>query len=142
MPSKNRRPLSLGKLQAALSRIPFNASLGIRAVRLHPDGITIECPLRDDLRNAAGVLHGGVTATLADVAVGMALTRHFGGHRPATTVELKVNFLRPVAGGKVTARSRLLRVGSTLCVGEVDLFDEEKRRVGAALVTYMLLDGG
>ena len=140
MGSENRRPLSLRDLQALIRRIPFNSSLGIRAVGLHRDGVTIECRLRDDLRNAAGVLHGGVTATLADVAVGMALARHFGGRRTATTVEMKVNFLRPVTGGKVLARSRLLRVGSALCVGHVDLFDGEKRRIGAALVTYMLLE--
>ena len=122
-----------------MRRVPFNASLGIRVARLHPDGVTLECPLRDDLRNGAGVLHGGVTATLADVAVGIALAHHFGGLRRHTTVELKVNFFRSVSHGKLVARSRLLRVGSTLCVGQVDLFDGEKRRVGAALVTYMLL---
>lgn len=119
--------------------MPFNASLGIRVVRLHRDGITIECPLREDLMNGVGVLHGGVTATMADVAVGIALNRHFGGVRPLTTVEMKVNFFRPVSGSKIVARSHLVRMGSTLCVGQVDLFDSDKKLVGAALVTYMLL---
>ena len=51
----------------------FNQHLGIRFVRQHRDGITIECRLRKEFMNFAGVLHGGVTATLADVAVGQAL---------------------------------------------------------------------
>ena len=82
---------------------------------------------------------------MADVAVGMALTRHLAGKRAATTVELKVNYLRPVTGatgGKIVARSHLLKVGSSLCVGRVDLMDGESQLVGAALVTYMLLASG
>jgi acyl-CoA thioesterase len=90
--------------------------------------------------NGAGVLHGGVTATLADVAVGMALARHLGRPRAAATVEMKVNYLRPVAQGKITARSHLVKVGSRLCCGRVEIFDAEKRPVAAALITYMILN--
>jgi len=116
----------------------FNQVVGIRLVRIHKDGVTIDCKLRPELMNAQGVLHGGVTATMADAAVGIAITTRVG--RPAaTTVEMKLNYLRPVAGGKITARSTILRMGSTLCVGRVDLFDDAKERVAAALVTYMLL---
>ncbi len=122
-----------------LRSIPFNALLGLRLVRFHADGVTIACPVRPELLNASGVLHGGVSATLADVAVGVALTRHLGRPRAATTVEIKISYLRPVAAGSITARSHLLKVGTTLCTARVDLFDREKRLVGAAMVTYMLL---
>jgi acyl-CoA thioesterase len=75
---------------------------------------------------------------MADAAVGIAITTRMG--RPAaTTVEMKLNYLRPVSGGKITARAYLLRMGSTLCIGRVDLFDDSKELVAAALVTYMLL---
>jgi acyl-CoA thioesterase len=122
-----------------IDHMPFNKSLGIRVTRIHKDGVTIECALRDDLRNLAGVLHGGVTATLCDVAVGIAITSHFHGARRATTVELKLNYFLPIENGKVSARARLLRVGKNLCVGEVRVHDAHKRLAGAALVTYMLL---
>lgn len=135
----NRDGISFEKLSEFLDRICFNHYLGIRLVRFHDEGVEIECPLRPELMNAAGVLHGGVTATMADVAVGMALTRHLAGKRAATTVELKVNYLRPVTGGRIVARSHLLKVGSSLCVARVDLMDADSQLVGAALVTYMLL---
>jgi uncharacterized protein (TIGR00369 family) len=119
--------------------MPFNELLGIRLVRAHPDGVTIACKVRPELLNASGVLHGGVTATLADAAVGIAITLR-KGQGAATTVEMKLNYLRPVAAnGTVTARSRLLRMGSRLCIGRVDMFDDEKHLVSSALVTYMLL---
>jgi uncharacterized protein (TIGR00369 family) len=116
----------------------FNKYLGIRLVKSHSDGMTIECRLRKELLNFAGVLHGGVTATLADVAVGQALKKQ---GRNCTTVELKINYLRPITGRKVTARSHLLRIGKTLCTARVDVFDDQKKHAAVAIVTYMLLDG-
>ena len=80
--------------------MPFNALLGIHVLRYHSDGLTVECAVREQLLNSAGVLHGGVLATVADAAVGIALARHFGGRRPMTTIELKINYLRPVGEGK------------------------------------------
>jgi uncharacterized protein (TIGR00369 family) len=118
----------------------FNHYLGLRVVRRHTDGVTVECRLRKELLNFSGVLHGGVTATLADVAAGQAL-----GHllkRHSTTVELKINYLRPITGRKVKARSHFVRIGKTLCIARVDVFDDKKNLAAVALVTYMILDAG
>ena len=124
-----------------LTRHAFNHLLGFELVRLHRDGITIRCQVRKELLNSAGALHGGVTASLADAAVGSALYHRFNGARKFATVELKVNYFRPVKEGRLVARSKLLRVGSTISVGQVNLSDGEGREVGVALVTYMFLDG-
>jgi uncharacterized protein (TIGR00369 family) len=132
--------LTAKQIRDFLPRIPFNTLLGIKLTRVHRDGVTIECALRHELTNSAGVAHGGVAAAIADVAVGMALNRHFGGNRPITTVEMKINYFLPATDGQIFARSRLLRIGSTLCVGSVDLTNTEGKQLGTALVTYMLLD--
>lgn len=133
-------PLTARQIRELLLKMPFNALVGLRLARVHSDGVTIECPVRPELFNGFAVLHGGVSATLADAAVGIALNRHFGGLRPFTTVELKINYFRPVSSGKIVARAHLLRLGSSICVGRVDLTDSQKNAIGAALVTYMLLD--
>jgi uncharacterized protein (TIGR00369 family) len=132
--------MKIGELRSLVGKMPFNALLGIHVARLHADGLTIECTVREELLNSAEVLHGGVLATLADAAVGIALARHFGGRRPITTVELKINYLRPVSQGKVRARARLLRVGARICVGAVEMTDSENKMVAAALLSYMLLE--
>jgi acyl-CoA thioesterase len=132
--------MTFQNLKRFLNSIPFNGLVGLQLVRLHKDGVTIACALRPELMNGSGVLHGGVAATLADVAVGMALARHLGRPRAATTVEMKINYLRPVPHGKITARSHLVRVGARLCCGRVEIFDAEKRPVAAALLTYMILN--
>lgn len=132
--------MTADEVRAMMPRMPFNNLLGLKLTRLHKDGLTVECAVRPDLLNGAGVVHGGVTATMADAAVGIALNRHFGGKRPITTVELKINYFRPVAEGKVFARAYLVRVGSSICVGRADLSDARKNLIATALVTYMLLD--
>jgi acyl-CoA thioesterase len=132
-------PLTLSQLRALTAQMPFNRGLGLRIVKVHRDGVTLEIPFRNDLKNLAGGLHGGVSAAIADAAVGLAIVRHFGGKRRCTTVELKINYFRPITHGKIVARSRLLRVGANLIVGSVDLRDADGKPAGAALVTYMLI---
>ena len=119
--------------------MPFNKLIGVRIVRRHKDGVTIQCSMRDELRNSAGVMHGGVAAAMADAAVGISLASHFGGRRPCTTTELKINYLRPITAGKMLARAHLLKIGKTLCVGRVDLFDGGGKLAAEAIVTYILL---
>lgn len=108
--------------------------------RTHRDGITLLCQVKKKLLNSAGVLHGGVAASIADAAVGVAIQHRFREPRPITTVELKVNYFRPLAEGTLFARAHLLRVGSTLSIGRVDLTDDRKNNVGVAIVTYIFLD--
>ena len=127
-------------VKSFLTKHAFNHLLGLELVRIHRDGLTIQCRLRPELLNTAGSLHGGVTASVADAAVGSAIAHHFRGARRFTTVELKVNYFRPVTEGRLVARSYLVRIGSTICVGRVDFSDGQRRSVGVAIVTYMLLD--
>ena len=133
--------MTVQELRKVLKQVPFNMLLGMRLRRVHRDGIALECTVRDELRNSAGLAHGGVAAALADAAVGIAIQAHFKGGRRITTVEMKINYFQPVKEGRMLARSHLLRIGSSLCVGSVDLRDEAGRLVGTALVTYMFLDG-
>jgi uncharacterized protein (TIGR00369 family) len=139
--AKTLSPVTLEQLRGWVDRMPFNQLLGIRVAKIHADGVTIECKVRDELRNLAGLLHGGVTATMADAAVGISIASHFRGARRTTTVEMKLNYLRPIAEGKAIARAHLLRIGAHLCVGRVDIFDSKRNLAATALVTYMLLEG-
>jgi acyl-CoA thioesterase len=88
--------------------------------------------------NGLGTLHGGVTATLIDAAIGMAVIALAGG-QPASTVEMKVNYLRPGLQGKFRCRSRILKMGKTLAFGEAVLRDSHGRIVATGHATYIFL---
>lgn len=120
--------------------MPFEHQLSPRVTRKHTDGVTVRVDLLPEFMNSQGVLHGGITASIADEAAWHAIeNRHGYGKRKSTTTELKVNYLRPIAGKKVMARAVLVRAGKTLCVSRVDIFDEQKKLAAIAIVTYMLL---
>jgi len=117
----------------------FIETLGIEVVGEHDDGVTIECLVRKEFFNFRGVLHGGLTASVADSAMGIAVSRHYGQDNPVTTVEMKINYLRPVFAGKLVARSRIVHDGKRICVGQVDVYDGEGNRVAVALTTFAVL---
>lgn len=118
----------------------FTEFLGLRVAETHADGVTIECPLKDFYFNPDGSLHGGLIATIADEAVWFAIEQATNGSRHSTTVELKVNFLRPaLETERLRARARLVKTGKTLCVGTVELHDDRGTLCAIASVTYMLL---
>lgn len=122
-----------------MSRISFNQHLGFRLTRVYKDGVALECAIEPHKLNLLGTLHGGVTATLIDAAAGIAIIGFLGG-RPATTVELKVNYLRPVTHGKVHARSRIIKLGRTLAFATVEVKDSHARLVATGSATYMVLE--
>ena len=129
----------LEQMRAFMRTIPFNVHLGIEVDEASVDGIAISCLVRPEFLNGHGVLHGGVLATLADVAVGVALKPHIAP-ATATTIDLKMNYLRPISQGRVHARATLVKIGRTLITGRVDLTDSQGRLAAIGLATYMVLE--
>lgn len=121
-----------------MKRSAYNDLLGIRTTEVHEDGLTVEMDVRPEFYNFYGVLHGGASASLVDAAMGIAITHHFPKQQTAT-VELKINYMRPVSSGKVTARAKFIKTGKTLIVGEVFATRDDGQEIARALMTYILL---
>lgn len=119
--------------------MPFNDLLGIHLVEEHDDGVTVEMKIRSEHMNSNGVVHGGATASLVDAALGIAITRTWKD-RLTSTVEMKLNYLRPAHEGKLTARSRFVKRGRTIVVGTVDVVDDLGRGIAFGLLTYILAE--
>ncbi|MCC6367753.1 MAG: PaaI family thioesterase [Bryobacterales bacterium] len=118
----------------------FTDFLNLKVMEHSSDGVTIECPLEGFYFNPDGSLHGGMIATIADEAVWFAIEHVTGSKFHSTTIELKVNYLRPVVNSAVVhARAKLVKAGKTLCVGTVELCDERGALCAISTVTYMLL---
>ena len=115
----------------------FNRVLGMEIAALHEDGATLRLPLKREHQNGAGVVHGGVTATLADAAVGVALTKVL--KRRGTTIELKINYLEPAVDGELRARSYILRAGRRVMVARVEVHCGATH-VAEALATFALFE--
>ena len=128
---------ALAELHDSYMSAPFNELLGIEFGELHDDGVTLRLPLDDRHQNGDGVVHGGVMLTLADSAISYGIARAVG--RRCTTVEIKINYLRPATTGVLTARSHVVRAGRRLVVARGEVHSEGKQ-VAEVLTTFALLD--
>jgi uncharacterized protein (TIGR00369 family) len=116
---------------------PYYDLLGLRLVELGRGSSRFHLPVKESLLNAGGVVHGGALASLADAAMGVALATLLdpAGERPVT-VEMKINFARPVTDGELEAHGRIVQRGRTLALGEARVTDGQGRLAALALGTF------
>lgn len=115
----------------------FNEYLGIKVDYLDNGGCIAYLEVKEELYNSLeGVLHGGVTFTLADVAMGHAASPPEDGVQQCVTSELKINYLSPAKGKKLIAESNVIKRGRKLITMEAKIKDEDGKIVAAALGTY------
>ncbi len=85
-------------------------------------------------------VHGGVIASLADSAAAWAIYGAWSLKGVPVTVEMKINFLKPVKSGRLVAEARGIHKGSKISVSEVDVKDSRGILVAKSLVTYYIVE--
>ncbi|WP_254536853.1 PaaI family thioesterase [Halomarina litorea] len=91
--------------------------------------------------NPMGTLHGGILCDVGDAAMGVAYASTLGPEESFTTLELDVNYLRPVWDARLEATGRVVSGGRTIGLVECDVHDEEGRLVARLSSTCMTLRG-
>jgi uncharacterized protein (TIGR00369 family) len=91
--------------------------------------------------NPMGTLHGGILCDLADAAMGMAYYSTLDTGESFTTLELKINYLRPFWTGRLVARGRVVSRGRTVGMTECDIEDDSGRLIAKASSTCLTLRG-
>jgi uncharacterized protein (TIGR00369 family) len=91
--------------------------------------------------NPMGTLHGGVLCDIADLAMGVAYASTLGPDETFTTLELKINFLKPVWRGHLRAVAQVKRRGRTVGLVTCDILDERGESVAYLTSTCMTLRG-
>lgn len=91
--------------------------------------------------NPMGTLHGGILCDLADAAMGLAFTSTLDADHSFTTLELKINFLRPFWTGRLRAEGKVVSRGKTVGLVECSVTDERQRLIAKASSTCLVLIG-
>jgi uncharacterized protein (TIGR00369 family) len=120
---------------------PIAQLLGIRAVSFDEGSAVLELDAEKRHANPMGTLHGGVLCDLADLAMGTACYSTLEAGESFTTLELKVNFLKPVWNGRLTARARVKKSGRSTCLLECDVNDAKGSLVAFVTSTCLILRG-
>jgi len=101
---------------------PVASWLGMRLVSAGEGTAEAELPVREDLYNAMGTLHGGVFCDLADATMGAAIASRAAPGETFATTNLTVHLFLPVRDGVMRARARLVRRGRRTGYAECDMF--------------------
>ncbi|MFI5376101.1 MAG: PaaI family thioesterase [Candidatus Rokuibacteriota bacterium] len=101
--------------------------------------VTLEADARH--ANPMGTVHGGVLCDIADAAMGIAYAATLDEDETFTTLELKINFLKPVRAARLVATGRVVKGGHTVGLVECDVVDDKERLVARASSTCMTLRG-
>jgi uncharacterized protein (TIGR00369 family) len=88
-----------------------------------------------------GTVHGGVLCDIADAAMGMAFASTLEADQSFTTLELKINFLRPVWESSLLAKARVTSRGKTVGLVECDVLDAKGRLIARTSSTCLVLSG-
>jgi uncharacterized protein (TIGR00369 family) len=91
--------------------------------------------------NPMGTLHGGVLCDIADAAMGMSYASTLDEDESFTTLELKINFLRPVWNDRLIASGRVIQRGKTVGLVECTVTNSKGDRVAFATSTCLTLRG-
>lgn len=117
-------------------------TLGMRLVAAKGGRAWLKLRVGKKFHNPMGTVHGGIMTDLADAAMGIAVMTTLGAGESFTTLELKMNFLRPVVDDELTAEARVLHRGRTIALVESVLKNKRGKEVARGLATQMILRVG
>lgn len=130
--------MTLEDLRAMTAGSPFIAFLQAQVASWDAETqkLVMTMPLRPELERITGTgqLHGGAIASLLDTAATFAIIAATG--RPAPTVDIRVDYLRP-AMGALRAEAEVLRIGRSIASADVRCFGEDSRVVALARATFV-----
>jgi uncharacterized protein (TIGR00369 family) len=123
-------------LDERIRRGPYHQWLGLRVVDASEGEIVIEVPWRPEfiVNPDAGYMHGGILATVVDLAADWALATKLG--RPFPTIDLRVDYHRPAMEGTLRATGRIVRLGSAFSTCDATIHDANEKLLASGRGTY------
>ena len=120
---------------------PVAQLIGFTLREAEPGRAVVDFEADERHANPMGTVHGGILCDVADAAMGIAYAATLGEGETFTTVELKINFLKPVWTGKLVATGRVVKGGRIVGLVECDVVDADEALVARATSTCMTLRG-
>ena len=124
------------ELAERLTAAPFHKWLGLRLTGMDEDEITIAVPWREEfvVNVDVGYTHGGILATLIDVAADYAIAAKIG--RPVPTIDMRVDYHRAAMQGVLTVKAQALKLGGSFSTGEAQVYDEKGKLLASGRGVY------
>ncbi|TMF88397.1 MAG: PaaI family thioesterase [Chloroflexi bacterium] len=120
-------------------RAGWRETVGARISEVDEGRVVVEIDADAKHRHEGGVVQGGIITQIADAAMGMSLLTLQPEDQANTTIELKINFIRPVVEGRLRAVGRVVEMKRTLGFTEAEVLDDEGRLIAHASSTCLAI---
>src|SRR5258708_1440616 len=120
---------------------PIARLLGFEVTAVASGRVVVELAADERFANPMGTLHGGVLCDIADAAMGLAYASRLQDGESFTTLELKINFLKPIWRARLQAVGTVTKMGRTIGLVECEIRDEQGALVAKVSSTCMTLRG-
>jgi uncharacterized protein (TIGR00369 family) len=136
---RNSKPTLLERIIA--SRVPVADLIGFKMEEIADGKAIATMETGPKHSSPTGAVHGGILCDLSDAAMGMAFASTLAEGESLATLELKINFLRPVWRAKLKAVAKVIQRGKLVGYVECEIFDENNRLIAKANSTCLVLRG-
>ncbi|MCG6205243.1 PaaI family thioesterase [Rhodopseudomonas sp. HC1] len=134
------KTLGIAELQVMADRAPFIAfcQLKVTEADIEQQVLTMEAPFRPEFERGPGTKqwHGGPLASIIDTVGDFAIAMLVGGGIP--TINFRVDYLRPAVDTKLVAKATVRRVGRTVGVADIDVFNDKGVLVAIGRGSYAI----
>jgi acyl-CoA thioesterase len=143
--STTHEPFNKEAVMQFANDLPFFQLIGLRILDLGPGYSKAQIGYRNDLCQPAGIMHGGMVATLIDTGIAHALLlteafRRMSGGASMVSVDLRVKYFRPVSEGIIICESRIPRLGRHIIHGESIVINSAGKEVARGDSIYMMVE--
>ena len=125
-------------IQGKVSPPPIAQLLGLKVTDFCEGCTTVEMEATNKHWNPMNTLHGGVYCDLADIAMGFSFLTTLNKDELFTTVDLRINYLKPVSTGKLIATSKIIKRGKRLGYVECEIVNDQGKLVAKASSTCIV----
>jgi uncharacterized protein (TIGR00369 family) len=120
---------------------PVSQLIGFKLVSAKNGEAVVELQADKRHSNPMGTLHGGILCDIADAAMGIAYASLLDEGESFTTLELKINFIKPVWNANLRAIGKVIKRGKTVGLTECSVLDDKDQLIARASSTCLTLRG-
>ena len=128
-------------IKGELPRSPMSTLMDYDVTHVEEGRVRVECQPGDKHTNLMGIAHGGLACTLLDAALGLAIQSTLPAGVVGTTLEIKVNMVRPITPdvGKLTCEGNIVHPGRRVATSEGRITDSKGKLYAHGTTTMMIV---
>jgi uncharacterized protein (TIGR00369 family) len=118
---------------------PLFQYLGVIVESISAESTVLRLPLKHEFIQGAGVIAGGILASIADEAMAHVVLANLNEEQTTATIEMNIRYLRPIKEGEISAIARIIKKGRKIITATAEVQDEEKSLLAYAGASFMII---